>query len=106
VSAVCGFDLSSKAVDIVCLDAESNRAEWLRVELVAASLPARLRTPERCWVVRPDEYRTGLGLKGKPGYKDVGLLSGGEFWNDDQNARDAYALAMWARDTNAKAVAA
>lgn len=76
------------------------------VGAVAASLPARLRVPERCWIVRPDEWKRGLGFSGKPGYKDVGLLSDAEFWNDDQNARDAYCLALWARDENAKGVAA
>lgn len=92
------------------------------VGAVAASLPARLRTPERCWVVRPDEWKQGLGLKGKPTKHDVGRLAGADAIGciqpgdgtrrvllDDaavQNARDAYCLAMWARDTNARAVAA
>jgi hypothetical protein len=158
MSAVVGVDLSSKALDLVKLDEDSPRAEWVRVELagetawertldvrgalwnwpdvkwadwwddvylvaieapyghgsnllnrvvgaVAASLPARLRTPERCWVVRPDEWKQGLGLKAKPTIDDL-LMLGVPGVERDQNARDAYCLAMWARDTNAKAVAA
>jgi hypothetical protein len=175
MSAVVGIDLSSKALDLVKLDEDSPRAEWVRVELVgrdawertlsvrelllpfgpltrvdhdswwddvylvaieapygrgqagtqavlnrgvgavAASLPARLRTPERCWVVRPDEWKKGLGLKAKATPADMArlfpgwMIAGGVgdmFWPPDQNVRDAYCLAMFARDTNAKAVAA
>jgi hypothetical protein len=87
------------------------------VGAVAASLPARLRVPERCWVVRPDEWKTGLGLKGKPTNTGVLQLSNmrGRITPPsgmspdavaDQNARDAYCLAMFARDTNAKAIEA
>jgi hypothetical protein len=87
------------------------------VGAVAASLPARLRTPERCWVVRPDEWKQGLGLKAKPTAEDMRRLTEGKerLWTSlpdvydeagRQNGRDAYCLAMWARDTNARAVAA
>lgn len=83
------------------------------VGAVAASLPARLRVPERCWVVRPDEYRTGLGLRHntKPSTGDLVRITGHLYdlfaplfpGMDDQNARDAYCLAMWARDKVAAA---
>jgi hypothetical protein len=86
------------------------------VGAVAASLPYRLRSPERCWVVRPDEWKQGLGLKAKPTAEDMRRLTEGKerLWASlpdvydeagRQNGRDAYCLAMWARDTNAKAVA-
>lgn len=83
------------------------------VGAVAASLPARLRVPERCWVVRPDEWKQGLGLKAKPhledmlslmGTADDSTLAAVAAW--DVNAWDAYCLALWARDTNAAAVEA
>jgi hypothetical protein len=173
MSACVGVDLSSKALDLVKLSEDSNRAEWVRCVLagktawertlnvrgalipgcwgrelaessfwddvylvaieapmgfrsntldrvvgaVAASLPARLRTPERCWVVRPDEWKKGLGLRAKPTAEDMRRLTDGKerFWTSlpdvydeagRQNGRDAYCLAMWARDTNARAVAA
>lgn len=86
------------------------------VGAVAASLPAHLRSPERCWVVRPDEWKKGLGLKGKPTEDDLYRIADLDtLWTtwpdtsteaDRQNARDAYCLAMFCRDTNAKAVAA
>lgn len=76
------------------------------VGAVAASLPAHLRDPARCWLVAPHEWKAGLGLKGKPtqadmerlapggGYSvDMSVLAGG----DDQNGRDAYCIALWAR---------
>lgn len=166
MSSVVGIDLSTKALDLVALDENTNRAEWVRCELpgakawdrtlaireqlpprewwqtvylvaiespygsgqpgtlaklsqvvgaVAASLPARLRVPERCWLVRPDEWKGGLGLKAKPTETDLFRIAPGntfyaaefpEGWEDDQNRRDAFCLAMWARDTNAKGVAA
>ncbi len=183
MSAVVGIDLSTKAIDLVKLDEDSNRAEWVRCELdgadawartlgirgalpdvrigwprghggwwedvylvaieapygrgqpgtsailnrvvgaVAASLPAHLRAPERCWIVRPDEWKNGLGLKGKPTWGDIDALIGETFaWTNHvgllselvtrtysqgivQNARDAYCLAMFARDQNAAAIA-
>lgn len=171
MSAVVGIDLSSKALDLVKLDEDSNRAEWVRCELhgkdawertlhvrenlylgpprtgdmflrerfwddvylvaieapygsgqpgtqailnrvvgaVAASLPAHLRAPERCWIVRPDEWKAHHGLKGKPTTLDlVRLVGTSKPFNvvaaDEQNARDAYCLAMYCRDTNAAAI--
>ena len=163
LSNYAGIDLSTRALDIVLLDEDSNRASWTRVELeggdawtrtlsigalmpppsfweqtviasieapygrgqagaqaalnrvvgaVAASLPSKLRVPERCWIVRPDEWKHGLGLKHnqKPTFLDIERLSHGTGPVlpdvDDQNARDAYCLAMFARDTNAAAVKA
>lgn len=80
------------------------------VGAIAAALPARLRVPERCWIVRPDEWKNGLGLKAKPTQEDVArLLQPLHEWEqipDDQNARDAACLALWARDVNAQAIAA
>jgi len=81
---------------------------------ILASLPAALRHPHCCWEVHPSTWKAGLGLKGKPTWTDIERLSGtpfpihgSDFWAaDDQNALDAYALALWARDENAKAVAA
>lgn len=78
------------------------------VGAVAASLPAHLRSPDRCWVVRPDEWKAGLGLKGKPTWLDLDAIAPeNELWNvscegrlDDewQNARDAYCIALFARN--------
>jgi hypothetical protein len=77
------------------------------VGAIAASLPARLRAPERCWIVRPDEWKRGLGLKAKPSFTDLVVMTAPDvpdffdahtFQNYDQNARDAYCLAMFARD--------
>ena len=93
------------------------------VGAVAASLPAALRSPERCWIVRPDEWKHGLGLKEKPSWGDLFMLLG--YYPDihgtsyarlqkqftyvdeiEQHARDAYCLALWAREENRKGVAA
>lgn len=86
------------------------------VGVVAASLPRRLRVPERCWLVAPHEWKNGLGLKGKPSDADVDRLAPGWTFTSGtcvrgepdpwQNARDAYCLALWARTENAKGVAA
>jgi hypothetical protein len=80
------------------------------VGAVAAVLPPRLRTPSTCWIVRPDEWKRGLGLKAKPTHQDVARLLRPQYdWEqipDDQNARDAACLALWARDTNAAGIAA
>lgn len=74
------------------------------VGALAAVLPPRLRTPGTCWCVRPDEWKQGLGLKGKPTVEQVAQLIDGDI-PDDQNARDAACLALWARDLNAAGVA-
>ena len=78
------------------------------VGAVAAVLPPRLRTPSTCWIVRPDEWKRGLGLKAKPTADDIARLlepAQGRI-PDDQNARDAACLALWARDVNAQGIAA
>lgn len=177
---VVGIDLSTKAIDLVKLSEDSNRAEWVRCELagataweramsvrealtngmyrrewpmelngrdafwwddvylvaierpvndqkrvlrliqgaVIASLPAKLRQPHCCWEIHPSTWKAGLGLKGKPTNDDLAgfepdmmtcttpelvraWLTDGE---EAQNARDAYCLALYARDTNARAV--
>lgn len=150
---IVGIDLSTRALDLVKLDDDTNRAEWVRCELVgkdawertlrirfhptswwddvhlvaveapygraspgptallnrvvgavAASLPAQLRDPARCWVVRPDEWKAGLGLKGKPTPRnmpanaEITEMHHPKLPEDAyQNARDAYCLAYWAR---------
>jgi hypothetical protein len=80
------------------------------VGAVAAVLPPRLRTPSTCWIVRPDEWKNGLGLKVKPTAQNVArFLEPVNPWEqipDDQNARDAACLALWARDVNAQGIAA
>lgn len=80
------------------------------VGALTAVMPARLRQPERCWIVAPHEWKNGLGLKGKPTREDVRrLLRPAHHWEsipDDQNARDAACLALWARNTNARGIAA
>lgn len=78
---------------------------------IAASLPEPLRRPERCWVVRASEWKHGLGLKGKPTAEDLERLCGtawpftGSEYREpaSEHARDAYCLALWARDTLAAA---
>lgn len=84
---------------------------------VLASLPAKLRQPHCCWDVHPSTWKAALGLKGKPTVVDFRTLAGAHMdavfhqhievksatW---QNAMDAYCLALFARDTNAKAVSA
>jgi hypothetical protein len=172
MSRVVGIDLSTKAIDLVALEEDSNRAEWVRCELhgetaweralnvwpamrdsfspghwgwwddvylvaiekpvndqkrvlrliqgaILASLPAQLRQPHCCWEVHPSTWKAELGLKGKPTWDDLQSqgMSGAEMRRfsevsqtplvDEamaQNARDAYCLAMFARDTNARAV--
>lgn len=86
---------------------------------IAATLPRALRSNERCWIVGPHEWKTGLGLKAKPTGEDVTRLAPTHTitvaspsspplptepgW---QNGLDAYCLALWARNTNAQAIAA
>lgn len=86
------------------------------VGAVAASLPASLRDPARCWLIPPHEWKAGLGLKAKPTWGDIERIAPGvlmfdrspDEWADntehEQNARDAYCIALYARDLNAKAV--
>ena len=85
---------------------------------IVARLPRQLREPNRCWLVRPDEWKTGLGLKAKPTDEDVRRLCpdhvihsasanqplpAGDAW---QNVLDALCLALWARTVNQQAVEA
>lgn len=84
---------------------------------VTACLPPALREAHRCWQVRPDEWKHGLGLKGKPDMYDVGRVAPNSkldaVWDapmtslapDWQNGRDAYCLALWAREENRKVAA-
>lgn len=84
------------------------------VGAISASLPAHLRSPERCWVVRPDEWKKGLGLKAKPTPDDIERISGTRFpftgseYREpvSEHARDAFALAWWARAELERGVAA
>jgi hypothetical protein len=80
------------------------------VGAIAASLPTELRAPERCWIVRPDEWKQGLGLTRKPTARDVAeRLQPVHGWDriaEDQNALDAACLALWARNTNHAAITA
>lgn len=73
---------------------------------IAASLPAKLRAPGRCWIVRPDEWKRGLQLKGKPTRSELEALVDFDGDLDDQNARDAACIARWARDENGGVAAA
>jgi hypothetical protein len=78
------------------------------VGALIAGLPPRLRAPERCWVVRPDEWKGELGLRGKPTTDDlerVGLVIIGT-GPETQDARDAACLAYYAREVNARALGA
>lgn len=84
---------------------------------VTASLPARLRVPERCWLVAPHEWKNGLKLKAKPTGEDVERLlpdhaisaatpsliplPSDAGW---QNGLDAICLALWTRTVNQQAV--
>lgn len=186
---VVGVDLSTRAIDLVKLAEDSNRAEWVRCELpdtptvqsdrpgqdaweralairdalpesfatydglegwwsdvylvaieypvmdqkrrlrliqgaILASLPPKLRQPHCCWEVHPSTWKAALGLKGKPTQEDVTRIELATLTPDPdrthhfsfasllktipepegQNARDAYCLALFARDSNAAAV--
>lgn len=74
------------------------------VGVLVATLPPQLRTPERCWIVAPHEWKKGLGLKGKPTIEETRAF----FLQDitDQNARDAACIALWAREENERGVSA
>lgn len=84
------------------------------VGAVCASLPAKLRSPERCWLVPPHEWKKGLGLKGKPTYLDLVRLVGTSApyraasprEEDAQHGRDAFCLAVWASRELERGIAA
>lgn len=110
-------DLTFDGVYLVAIEAPYGRGQSGTqailnrvVGAVATALPSHLRVPERCWIVRPDEWKNGLGLKGKPTREDIArLLRPMHAWEeipDDQNARDAACLALYARNLNANAIAA
>jgi len=74
---------------------------------VAASLPTGLQRVERAWIVRPDEWKGRLGLRGKPSAADIaalGLILSGEHAGT-QDARDALCIAFYARELNAQGLA-
>jgi hypothetical protein len=81
------------------------------VGAIAASLPADLRKPERCWIVQPQEWKAALGLKAKPTAEDITRLAPGALLERAdidraylQHGYDAYCIAKFARDENAKAL--
>lgn len=85
------------------------------VGAIVSALPGALRRPERCWIVRPDEWKTELGLKKKPTVEDVERLLPGctleglqsTLWlHGAQDQWDALCLALFARQVNAKAILA
>jgi len=77
--------------------------------VIAASLPEALRRPERCWIVRPGQWRIGLGLKGNATKQECAYVVddlrgiGSPDW--PQDPLDAYAVAFYARELNARGVA-
>jgi hypothetical protein len=80
------------------------------VGALAASLPKRLRMSNRCWIVRPDEWKTRLNIQGKPSEQDL-LRLPLILWTNrpapaTQDARDALCLAYFARETNEQALRA
>jgi hypothetical protein len=80
------------------------------VGAIAARLPPTLRVPERCWIVRPDEWKTRLNIQGKPSEQDM-LRLPLILWTNrpapaTQDARDALCLAYFARETNEQALRA
>jgi len=80
------------------------------VGALIAGLPPRLRAPERCWLVRPDEWKSWLRLnpRTKPSPElilELGLELEGPY-SGSQDARDATCVAYYARETNARAVSA
>lgn len=87
------------------------------VGAIAAALPSHLRQPECCWIVAPHEWKAALGIKvnAKPTKDDLNRIApDGDIHNlgaaqtadQWQNAWDAYCLALWARNENAKGVEA
>lgn len=84
------------------------------VGAIVSALPASLRQPNRCWIVRPDEWKTELGLKKKPTVEDVERLLPGctlegmqsTLWlHGAQDQWDALCLALFARRVNGCGVA-
>lgn len=89
------------------------------VGAIIATLPLELRDPSRCWLVKPHEWKVGLGLKTKPTGEDITRLApthsviaatpqltplpGEPEW---QNGLDAYAIAFWARTVNHRGIQA
>ena len=75
-----------------------------------ARLPLELRGSGCVWLVRPDEWKRGLGLRvdGKPSATDMERLPLILWSNREpprtQDARDALCLAYYARELNMQAV--
>lgn len=148
-----GIDLSSRAVDLVLLDENEQRASWTRVDLEGATAFERTRDVAQkmpqpgwyeahgvylcaieepvgfqsrvlyrvqgailaclpdvpVWELRPATWKNALGIKQteKPA---IGSFPGFRFEVDalgwwPQDAYDALGVALYARDTNARAVA-
>jgi len=76
------------------------------VGAIVAGLPPRLREPERCWLVRPDEWKGALEIRGKPSEADLERLGLAMASPEPstQDARDAACIAYYARETNQRAV--
>lgn len=148
---VVGIDFSTFHIDLVRLDENHNRADWLRITAdannawdrtrqLAADLPrgtwwdgtyltaiekpmndqqrvlgrvqgvilAAIPTTIQVWEVRPDEWKQPLGIKlaDKPTWHDLPGITTTVGIDWTQDALDALAVALYARDTNHKAVQA
>lgn len=71
------------------------------IGVLIASLPERLRLPERCWRVPQQEWKSGLGLREKPSARALVALGcafdEGVFAGVTQDGLDAAALALWSQ---------
>lgn len=80
------------------------------VGAILACLPSRLLWPHHCWIVRPDEWKSELGIRmsAKPTDEDVRRFLSKDHTRSEQgwsqNARDALCLALYARMVNQRAV--
>jgi hypothetical protein len=150
---VLGIDLSSRAIDLVLLDENENRAQWTHIDLPGGTAFDRARTVHNLmpqpswydhhgvyliaveepmgfqsrilyriqgailaclpdvpvWEVRPAAWKNKLGLKQteKPTPMHfIGFDAPTPSWVTwTQDAWDALGVALYARDTNAKAIA-
>lgn len=152
---VLGIDLSSKAIDLVLLDENDNRAEWTRIDLegdtafdrardVAEKMPQPgwfeahgvylvaierpfvshgqdvIRLVQGCvlaalprelhvWEVSPSQWKKhlGVGIRVKPTWQEFPTM---KFYPEavifPQDAYDATGVALYARDENARGIAA
>lgn len=163
MSYCVGIDLSSRAIDIVKLEEDSNRAEWFRFSLEGASAWERTRVVRQAlpsaswwddvylaavetpfpdqkgvlrrvqgavmasippevlvWEANASEWKRELGLKGKPSWEDIEarapfhrVAAQGDApsisistTDDRQDCRDAYCIALWARESNRRGIEA